>query len=340
MNEDILRPYIRSVTEEDKKKLPKFSYSKMEVFKNCPYQYDKKYNGKMRTDDTSIALELGSLCHYVLEMKGKMLKDKVDYDFLKNIEIYGAEGMLGTKDLKKKYWEEWYVGDNASGMTYEDKMKVFDKIVHTEMETDEWTPFLFEHNFEFVWNDRCIIHGFIDRVDKHEGEFRVIDYKTSKKSYDQSKLSTSLQFGIYCLAILNEFDQLPIESMYRFILIDESQYALTRGWEKRLIKAIEKILDSVDLMEKEGVWSPKPCPLCYWCNFSNTNPNATKYKKECDYYSLWTPTNKTFKTNKIFDADAEKKTRQIKLNHGIIQVEETTESKIESKTKSKRKLIF
>lgn len=339
MNEEILKPYIRKVTKEDKKKLPTFSYSKMEVFKTCPFQYDKKYNGKMRTNDTSIALELGSLCHYVLEMKGKMLQDEVDYDFLKNIEIYGADGLLGTKELKKKYWEEWYAKDNASGMNYDQKMKIFDDIVHTEMETDNWTPFLFEHSFEFVWNNRCIIHGFIDRVDKRGNDFKVIDYKTSKKVYDQSKLSTSLQFGIYCLAILNEFGALPVESMYRFILIDEHQYALTRGWEKRLIKAIEKILDSIDLMEKEGVWNPKPCPLCHWCNFSATNPNATTYKHECDYYSLWTPTNKTFKTNKIFNADTEKEKRLIKLNNcGIIEVE--TKKKEKTNNKTKRKLVF
>ena len=130
---------------------------------------------------------------------------------------------------------------------------------------------------------------------------------------------------------------LPVESMYRFILIDESQYALTRGWEKRLVKAIEKILDSVDLMEKEGVWSPKPCPLCHWCSFCATNPNASIYKHECDYYSLWTPTNKTFKTNKIFDAENEKEIRRIKLNNdGTIKVK----TKEKNNNKEKRKLVF
>ena len=309
MNEEILKDFVRPVTEDDQG-LPVFSYSKMEVYKNCPYQYDLKYNQKKRSVDTTIALELGTLCHYVLEMKGKAIKDgkEVDYDLLNRILLDGVtevdesdektkETILGLTDLKKKYWEEWYVPDNASGMNYEEKMQVFDKVLQFEMEGSEWAPYRFEMPFDFVWKDRIIITGFIDRIDKKGDEYKTVDYKTSKKAYDSKKLATSLQFGIYALAILNEFGVLPTESEYSFVLIDEKQLALTKGWEKRLIKALDKLLDSIDENAKEGVWKPNPTPLCHWCNYCETNPNAHEFKNECRYYSLWTPTNKTFAVN-------------------------------------------
>ena len=311
MSNNILSSYIRKVTETDRKKLPQFSYSKMEVYKNCPLQYSYKYNQFLLSKDTTLALELGTLCHLILELKGRMIaaNKPVDYDSLTLTKLNGydiidgkqREVVLGEEDLKRKYWEEWYVGDNASGMNYEEKMQVFDKVLHSEMENDDWEPYLFEHNFEFVWDNRCIFHGFIDRVDKKGDDFRVVDYKTSKKVYDKSKLSTSLQFGIYCLAILNEFGRVPVENLYRFVLIDEKQKALTKGWEKRLIKAINKVLDSIDKDTASGIWTPRPCPLCHWCNYSTTNPKASDFKNVCDYYSLWTPENKTFKTNKVFN---------------------------------------
>lgn len=302
---------IRPVTEDDKN-LPVFSYSKMEVFKNCPLQYRYKYIEKKYSQDTSIALELGSLCHYVLEQKGKMIVSgkTVDYEKLNNILMNGVteidektkEELLGVNQLKRKYFEVWHEPDNASGASYDEKIKLFNKVLHEEMEDTDWKPTYFEKPFEFVWDNKVILKGFIDRIDTKEGQYRTVDYKTSKKVYEQSKLSTSLQFGVYALAILNEFGVLPIESEYRFILIDDKQYALTKGWENRLIKAMDKVFGDIEASEKKSIFVPKPSPLCHWCNFCQTNPEATIYKNECEYFSKWTPTQKTFEVNKKWNA--------------------------------------
>lgn len=302
---------IRPVTETDKE-LPVFSYSKLEVFKNCPLQYRYKYIEKKYSQDTSIALELGSLCHYVLEQKGRMVaaKQNIDYEKLNSILLDGVsetdektkEDLLGVCQLKRKYFEVWHEADNTSGASYDDKIKLFDQVLHKEMEDTEWEPTYFERPFEFVWDNKVILKGFIDRIDVKDGEYRTVDYKTSKKVYEQSKLATSLQFGIYALAILNEFGVLPTESKYRFILIDDEQYALTKGWEKRLIKALDKVFGDIEASGKKEIFVPKPSPLCHWCNFCQTNPEATIYRNECEYFSKWTPTQKTFEVNKKWNA--------------------------------------
>ena len=302
---------IRPVTDDDKN-LPVFSYSKMEVFKNCPLQYRYKYIEKKYSQDTSIALELGSLCHYVLEQKGKMIVsgETVDYEKLNDILMNGVtetdektkEELLGVNQLKRKYFEVWHEADNASGASYDEKIKLFDKVLHEEMEDTDWKPKYFEKPFEFVWDNKVVLKGFIDRIDTKDGQYRTVDYKTSKKVYEQSKLATSLQFGVYALAILNEFGVLPIESEYRFILIDDKQYALTKGWENRLIKAMDKVFGDIEASEKKSVFVPKPSPLCHWCNFCQTNPEATIYRNECEYFSKWTPTQKTFEVNKKWNA--------------------------------------
>lgn len=302
---------IRFVTENDRE-LPVFSYSKIEVFKNCPLQYRFKYIEKKYSQDTSLALELGSLCHYVLESKGKMIVSgqSADYEKLNDILMNGVtetdektkEKLLGVRQLKRKYFEVWHKADNASGASYEDKIKIFNQVLHNDMEDTDWKPVYFEMPFEFVWDNKVILKGFIDRIDVKENQYRTIDYKTSKKVYEQSKLATSLQFGIYALAILNEFGVLPTESIYRFILIDDEQYALTKGWEKRLIKALDKVFGDIATSEKKEVFIPKPSPLCHWCNFCRTNPEATIYRNECEYFSKWTPTQKTFEVNKKWNA--------------------------------------
>lgn len=320
MNEDLLKDKVRKVTEEDRN-LPVFSYSKLEVYKNCPFSYDLKYNKGKHSSDTSLALELGSLCHLILELKGKSLVagEEVDYNKLTKIIQTGyketnektKEVLLGVNDLKKKYFDAWWEKCSASNMDYDEKLEIFDKVLHEEMENTEWTPYLFEYPFEFVWDDKVVIKGFIDRIDTKDGEYRTVDYKTSKKVYDRSKLATSLQFGIYALAILNDFGKLPVESLYRFILIDDEQKALTVGWEKRLIKALDKVFESIENNESGNIWSPKPSPLCYWCNFCSTNPNAKEFKNDCEYFSLWTPENKVFSVNKEFDPNKKDVSRKL-----------------------------
>lgn len=219
-------------------------------------------------------------------------------DGVSEVDEKTKEKLLGVSQLKRKYFEVWHEADNASGASYDDKIKLFDQVLHEEMEDTEWKPTYFERPFEFVWDNKVIFKGFIDRIDVKDGQYRTIDYKTSKKVYEQSKLATSLQFGIYALAILNEFGVLPVESKYRFILIDDEQYALTKGWEKRLIKALDKVFGDIEASGKKEIFVPKPSPLCHWCNFCQTNPEATIYRNECEYFSKWTPTRKTFEVNK------------------------------------------
>lgn len=340
MNTLLLKQCIRRVDPEKDKKLPRFSHSKLEVWENCNSRYNIQYNLKKRSNDTTLALELGSLCHKVLEEKGKSLKEKktVDYDYLKELLLNGcteisekAEVKIrGVKDLKKSYFEEWYQPDNASGQTYEDKLKKFDEVVHSEMEEDAWVPMHFELPFEFVWRDKYIIHGFIDRLDEKDGEYRVVDYKTSKKVFDDKKLPTAQQMGIYGCAILSLFNKLPIEYKYRFILINEMQYALTQNWEARLIKKLDKMFDAIAESDKTGIYAPKPSPLCYYCSYCENNPHATQYKDECQYYSLWRPDNKTFEKKNEWTPNSTN--NMMKLN------DKNNNSDV--KNSVKRKLIF
>ena len=298
---------IRPVTDADND-LPVFSYSRLDSYRNCPMQYQLKYIDGKYSEDTTPALELGNLLHYVLEQKGKMIRDgaDVEYDKLYELMMNGVtdtnnktkQPLAGISELKRKYADDWYKPDDASGMNYEQKLSVFDTVLHTEMDNSEWTPVLFEHEFRFVWDNRIVIHGFIDRIDRRGNELRTVDYKTSKKPFYSRDLASSLQFGIYAMAILNEFGVLPVESVYRLILIDKAQYALTGRWTESLIKELDNLLDNIDNDTQKNVFVPKPIALCYWCNYCRQNSYAIQYKNECEYFLKWTPDNKTREVNK------------------------------------------
>ena len=305
---EFLKDYIRPVEKNDKSNLPIYSHSKLEVFTNCPYRYSLQYEQDKRSNETTLALELGTICHLVYERAGQMWKEgMVNYDDLKFLLEYGDtdEKILGIKDLSKKYFEEWYEPD-SEGHTYSWTMGQFDKGLHNYIDGfsyNGWIPFTEEYPFEFVFNNRAIIHGFIDAIlINTEGDMKCIDYKTSKKPFPDNKIPTSQQFSIYCMGMLNDFGKLPVQCDYKFILLNQEQNALTTGFAKRIVKKLNTVLDNIDKNGKSGIYIPSPTPLCFWCSYSSTNPKAVQYKNECEYYSLWTPTEKKWDINKRFNA--------------------------------------
>lgn len=308
-----LKKKLRAVNEDDRGVLPTVSYSKLDNFINCALSHKLKYIDKNFSQVSSLAMDIGSITHFGLETKGQYLlnNEPVDYEKIKEYVMNGYtvegkphENILGVNDIKKKYFEEWWTIDEKSGMNYEEKLNLyFEKVLPQRIEDDNWKVVGTEIQFEFVYDNRVIIHGFIDRVDidiKDEKKYRITDYKSSKKVFDDTKIKTPMQHVIYDLACLHMFGVIPEEHEYDFILIDKKQTSedgvCSKGYLKRGIKKLDKTLDSMDAMGKTGQYRPNPTPLCYWCAYHSDSPHSDpKFRGLCPYHSLWTPTERNFK---------------------------------------------
>lgn len=303
---------IRQVTEEDCG-LPYISYSKLSNFEKCPLSHKLKYIDKNFSDKSSLAMEVGSILHKALELKGimKIKGEDIDYGYLKEIIKEGCtesdgksdKHILGVKELKKKYFEEYYIRDNKSNMNYEEKMKIFfERVLPNRIEDSLWKPEAVEKRFEFVYDDRVIIHGFIDRIDKDADErLRITDYKSSKAVFRDVDIKTPMQHVLYDLGCIHLYGTPADDHVYDFILIDTIQGAsegvCSKGYLNRGIKKLDKILNDMDEMISTGEYPPKPTPLCYWCPFHSDSPNADeKFSGMCQYHSLWTPEKHNFAT--------------------------------------------
>lgn len=333
---DELKCKVRQPEVSDEKNLPYMSYSKLETFLNCPFSYKFKYEDKNYPRVSSLAMRIGTVLHYALELKAnaRIKNEEVDYDYIKNIAYKGIrddikkEHIIGIDELKKQYFEDWYTTDDASGMNYEEKIKLFfDKVLPTRVDDREYTPIGAEVSFEFVYDNRIIFHGFIDRVDRRKEDpnwLKICDYKTSRKVFPDSKIKTPLQHIVYDLACIYIYGVIPEEHEYDFILLDKKQTSedgvCSKGYLKRGITKIDKTLDEIEELSRSKDYKPKPSPLCYWCPYHSDSPHSDpKYKGDCAYHSLWTPENKTFETLNKYD-----------INNKLKFAEE----------KPKRKLIF
>lgn len=277
-------------------------------------KYQLKYVKKNYEATDAIHLDLGNILHKALEIKyrGMIEGEIVPFDRLKEIIENGISEdtekdkgnfIQGLNQIQEKYgFESFSEVNEKSNLSYNDKLETFFNYLKNDQLEDDWEPLKVEFDFEFVFEDKALITGFIDRVDiNSNGDLRVVDYKSSNKVYQHKDLTTPLQMIIYALACENEFGRVPIEYQYDMILLGEKQEACTKGFYKRGTTKLNKILDEIKECEETGSFKPKPTPLCHWCEFSPTNPNMPFYFEGlCDYYSLWTPENKTFEKNKEY----------------------------------------
>ena len=304
---------IRSVTDLDREKLPTFSYSKLDLFDSCTFKYKIKYIDGFRSEEDSLVLELGTIAHKGYELKYRSILEgkEIDYDYIIESVTNGIEEQTdksikylnGFNQLKDKYGiVNFGIKCDKSGMNYIEKFKLYIDTLKTETLTDGWIIKAVEQPFEFVYDDKYIIHGFIDRIDTNENEdLRIIDYKTSKAIYADDKIRTPLQMVIYALACHEMYNKLPIEFLYDFLFINQKQQVKTAKLLDKGIIKLNKILNHVLDCEISGEYVPNPTPLCYWCDYSNSSPFASRNTKFlCDYYSNWTPSRKTFSKNKEY----------------------------------------
>ena len=304
------------------KELERISYSKLSTFEQCPRKFMFKYEQKKRSDTTSLALEIGTIAHYGMELTGRALIDgqKPDYEHIRKVVMDGYDEkhenttvhIPGVTELKEKYFFEWVEPDNKSGMNYDEKLKIYFDNLHNLEQDREWKPIAVELEFEFPYKDLFLMYGFIDRVDVNKaGEYRVVDYKSSKKLFDEKDIKTPMQMYFYTLAVEDMFGATPVEHLYDFVFLGKVQGACSKGYKERGEKKLMKLWSALSECRETGVWKSIPSPLCYWCEYCKNNPNASEdYKEECVYYSKWMPHNKTFEKNKEFNpanAEVEKK---------------------------------
>ena len=296
-----------------KSNMEKFSYSKLSTYENCGFKYKLIYKDKHFVEDSSVATDFGSLVHHMEEVMAKKINagEELNYSDLIT-EFYNintdfdewkqddGQKLIGVNFLKTKYPDEFYEKDK-NGTTYEDKVQTY---VHTGIyrlaNYLKANPDLqivgIEQPFNIEYKPGIVFHGFIDRVffNPKTGEYFVEDIKTYSAPLEKKDLTTPLQFVFYVNALKEIYplvDEKLVKCFYELPLCDVKQEAGTAGFVARGNQKIDKLLNNID----QGMFDPKPTPLCHWCVFSATKPKQPEEAKNlCPYFSHWTRETKDF----------------------------------------------
>lgn len=283
----------------------KESYTSLSLIDQCPYQYKLHYVDGIYKHQEAIALDIGNLCHKILELQRDPTSNtpiEKLLEILDNGYADSKEKINGTFKIKEKYFEDYITTNAKSGLNYVDKMSNFRDYIINYKPDDEWKTIAVEMPFSIEYRGFQLT-GKIDRVDiNSNGDYKVVDYKTANVVYEDKKLKTPLQMYIYALAIKEKYGKFPIEFEYDFVVLNQISKAMSKGWEKRGDRALNKLIDEREAYYTIKDFPPKPTPLCFWCPY---------IEKECEYYSLWKPDNKTFEVNKEYIPFSEQNSKKI-----------------------------
>lgn len=240
----------------------RISYSAIDTYQTCPLKYKFQEIDRIKVPKSKEAV-FGSILHGTMKfihtpgILSPTLEQALDY-FSKNwnSEVFADEmeeraafsqGVAMIQDYYKK---------NEIA-----KINVVD----------------LESRFNIEIGDVAETHtvaGVIDRIDKIDDGYEIIDYKTTKKMPSQEKVDNDLQLSIYLHAFLARYPK----EMENLDKIKVSLYYLKHGVKLSSVRTLEQLkkseqlfLDTIKIIES-GKFEPVISGLCDWCGYQNRCP--------------------------------------------------------------------
>jgi len=253
----------------EEQKIVKTSYSALDTFKQCPLKYKFQIIDKIKAPKTKEAVFGGKL-HEALEWFHSQTPLSPTLDQLLNQfkELWPKENSPFQGDEDMIYFSE---AIKILKNYYENYLKIKDNFTVLGTETR------FEVLLENPQNkeEKCLLTGIIDRIDKTKNGIEIIDYKTTKKLPSQEDINNSMQMSLYCLGVINRWPQFVengIENIKLTLYYLKHQETISTHRTKEQLNNVQKhVWEELKKIEKSE-FEPMPSALCDWCGYKKMCP--------------------------------------------------------------------
>lgn len=252
----------------------RISHSAMETFKQCPYKYKLNQIDKIPEPKSEESV-FGSYLHYILQW------------FFEN--NYNKISLKDLLSYYEKHWPEIKYFDNKtqkekpmSNFFFEEGIMMLKNFYQKNGHKDV-TIISLEAPFEISLTDQNdqihIVSGIIDRIQKTDTRYEVMDYKTGKRLPTQTKVDQNNQLSIYALAFLDKWPDIKIKDLdLSLYFLKFGEILKTKRTKEDLEETKDKILKIIKDIQKEKSFCPKPTVLCGWCGYKNICPVFKHYQ--------------------------------------------------------------
>lgn len=254
-----------------------YSFSQIQLYEQCPLKYRYKYIDKLDVQDyeETADLLLWKAVHYSLQkiyndiswFKNTKLQDLLQYhdyywknNYNENVLIKWDSTLQDFKNRGYNYlslYYDKYLTQSSSNIIATESALVFD----------------LSSNIKFRW--------VIDRIDNHQGEFVINDYKTNKTLPPESKQQYVEQLSLYAIWLKQQYwkfiKNIKARLYYlHFDLVDEWQ--ISEEYLNELISKYSSIIEKIQeakfqySMGDKSAFMTNESPLCNYCVFHSVCP--------------------------------------------------------------------
>lgn len=237
-----------------------YSVSQLKTYESCPQKYLYQYIYKI-PGSSKHYFDFGTSVHSVLE------------DILPEFSSMPKEALYAKaiSMLHQKWISKGYESAQQEREYFE---KGVDAIKHfiekqKEFENEDRQTLSLEEKFLIDISGKKLL-GFIDRIDKVNGEIEILDYKTSNSMESTQQLKKNMQLYVYALAAKERFGRFPKKVGLWYLIHDK--IAQIDFNERSLDEVKSQIVELVKGIENKQ-FNPKTSFFaCKFCDFNNICP--------------------------------------------------------------------
>lgn len=249
----------------------KFSYSQIQLYEKCPYQYKLGYLMKIPKKGNA-ALSFGSTIHNTLQEF---------YERIRTVSCPQQESIFDSETKKQRFpdkrdlldiykdkWiDDWYEDDKQKKLRKQEGIELLENF-YKENDGNWTVPAFIESGFNLRIGEYTI-HGRIDRIDqKEDGTLEIIDYKTGNSKENVSGGDKD-QLTLYQLAAssLPDYYNVGEVSNLRYYYLLDGKSAEFLATEKHLDRFKEKLISTLNQISS-GDFKAKPDKrVCGYCDY-------------------------------------------------------------------------
>ncbi|HSE84355.1 MAG TPA: PD-(D/E)XK nuclease family protein [Thermodesulfobacteriota bacterium] len=246
-----------------------YSYTRLSIYKQCPYRYKLKYVEKIPEDIKTIEQLMGSLVHKALERLYKNLISAKTTPLDRLLEYYNkrwdkvwdntvkvVKQDLSTNDYRelgekciKDYYESYYPFNQSKTIAVEKRV-----------------------SFSLDEDRKCRMTGFIDRLAvAPDGTYEVHDYKTSGSLPTQKEKDEDKQLALYHIGVKEMWKDVKSVKLIWHYLVFGKEISSSRTDEEIERVRAEKIA-IISELEAAAEFPPYESVLCSWCSYQSICP--------------------------------------------------------------------
>lgn len=248
------------------------SYSSLDTFKTCPLKYKFQDIDKIRVPK-NMEMVFGACVHSALKF---MFERTPLYPTLDQVV-----------DFFRNIWDQSKIAINSSASEEDKDVFYKEGILILEKFYKYNQPWNFnvvdlESRFETTLEDEKtgethILAGIIDRVDKNEDLYEIIDYKTAKRMLAQQNLDNDFQMSIYHMGITKRWPHLdPKKIKLSLYFLKHGEKISTSRTSEQLEETKKNILGIINdiqaRIKNNYDFPPTPSALCDWCGYRQMCP--------------------------------------------------------------------